>query len=81
MKAFIDVAGSPEDDRIGAIGRLAMNGLKVAFCTDDEPGKADRYVKKLLERFPSLQEDSRSKGPGVVTVNVSLKPQQDKKNG
>jgi hypothetical protein len=76
MTAFADIADMPEDDRIGVIGKEAMRyGGLVAFCTDSEPGKADRYVRKLLSRFPELEEIDRFNGPvdGLVTVKVRRK--------
>jgi hypothetical protein len=61
-----------EDTRIDLIGQKAMQGGKIAFQTDDEPGKPERYIKKLLTKFPELKIESRFQGPveGVVTVIV-----------
>jgi hypothetical protein len=75
MTAFADIADLPEDDRITIIGQQAMNGGVIAFCTDIDPGKADRYVRKLLAKFPELEELGRFDGPvaGVVTVKVRKK--------
>ncbi len=72
MKQFADLADLPEDKRINAIGNMAMKGKKVAFVTDADPGKADRYIAKLLARFPLLAVTGRSDGPipGTVTVSV-----------
>jgi hypothetical protein len=76
MKGYADLTDMPEEDRITTIGKAAMAGNVVAFCVDDEPAdKVTRYVKKLLERFPDLEEMDRFKGPakGVVTVKVRKK--------
>jgi hypothetical protein len=61
-----------EDTRIDLIGKHAMAGQKIGFHVDDEPGKADRYIKKLLTKFPELKIEHRFKGPtpGVETVIV-----------
>lgn len=42
---------------------------------EDEPGKADRYIEKLLSRFPTLEVVNRFAGPtpGVVSVIVQRK--------
>lgn len=50
MKAFADLADLPEDDRIRVIGETAEHGERVGFFVDDD-AKADRYIKKLTERF------------------------------
>lgn len=75
MKGFADLADLPEDRRIALIGQAAMAGDVVAFVVDTDPGKADRYVRKLLEKFPELEEESRFTGPiaGAVTVKVRKK--------
>lgn len=63
-----------EDARIQAIGNAAMKGQVVAFVTDDEPGKCERYVSKLLKAFPQLREKHRFRGPvaGCITVQIML---------
>ena len=73
---FKDIADEPEDERIRQIGEKTMRQRKktVAFITDDEPGKADRYIKKLTERFPGLRVVSRGPGPVAKTVFVKVAP-------
>lgn len=72
---FKDMGDHPEDERIDLIGKKAMEGHKVAFITDADPGKADRYIAKLLTKFPALVVFGRFDGPvaGSVTVKVCLK--------
>ena len=43
-----------------------------AFVVEDDV-KADRYVKKLQERFPGIRVIDRFKGPvpGTIAVRVS----------
>ncbi len=74
-KGFADLADLPEDRRITIIGQAAMAGNVVGVCVDADHGKADRYVRKLLERFPDLEEAGRSAGPvaGVVTIKIRKK--------
>lgn len=59
--------------RIAKIGETAETGKKVAFVTDDDPGKADRYVEKLLRNFPALEVVERFKGPVPGTVSVIVR--------
>lgn len=77
MKGYADLADLPEDDRIAIIGQTAMKGGVIAFCVDADRGKADRYMAKLLNLFPDLEEMERFSGPvpNVVTVKVRRKSQ------
>lgn len=70
---YVELSGEPEDERIEVIGRVVMeNNKTIAFMTDADPGKADRYIKKLKQRFPGIRVIERLNGPtrGVVTVKV-----------
>lgn len=57
---FMDLAAMNEDARIMAAGRAAQTqGKKVGVLVDSDAvdgckGKADRYVRKLRERYPDL---------------------------
>ncbi len=75
MAKYKDVADEPEDERIRQIGEAAMTGKTVAFITDADPGKAERYIQKLLSRFPKLRVVKRFGGPvpGTVSVKVALR--------
>jgi hypothetical protein len=68
---YQDLADRPEDDRIDRIGEAVMQGRRVAFIVDDEPGKADRYAEKLTSRFPEVEVVARE--PGFVPRTVILK--------
>ncbi len=73
---YRDVHENDEDTRIGMIGNKAMQGGRIAFITDDEPDKPERYVRKLLKRFPELEVvagPEKGPTPGAVTVAVQLK--------
>jgi len=70
---FADITYLEEDKRITAIGQLASVKI-VGFITDDEPGKADRYIEKLQTRFPGLQVLSRTNGPVPGTVTIKIGP-------
>lgn len=77
---YADIANLPEDDRIELIGRQVQKmgaGKIVAFLTDDEVGKPERYIEKLRKRFPGLVVVDKRKGPieNVVTVRIRLAPQ------
>ena len=71
--AYADLASMPEDERLDLMGRFVTEtGKTVSIITDDEPGKPERYIKKILKRFPHLRIVERFKGPipGVVTLNL-----------
>ena len=80
MKAFADISDHDEDTRIDMIGKATMSGkqssadkpLIIGFVVDDHE-KADRYVKKLQEKFPTIRIIDRFDGPvpNVVTVRVA----------
>jgi hypothetical protein len=73
---YVDMHKLSEDERIKFIGTTVMQKRISTWClTDDEPGKIERYRKKLSERFPLLvlgEETRRNfpvKGTGGFTVN------------
>jgi hypothetical protein len=75
MGKYIPAERLPEDKRITLIGNAVMElavGRKAAFCVDDEPGKPERYIRKLLSRYPDLEVKEEFRGPteGVYTVVV-----------
>lgn len=83
VDAVLDLHRMSEPERIDVIGNRALLaiGTEIKFCVDDdtnEPGKADRYVKKLKERFPSIVEVRRgpfTPGSTLVVVTVPRGPQ------
>ncbi len=75
MREYQDLGDYEEDERIRKIGEKAMNEkLVVGFVTDAESGKADRYIKKLHERFPGIRVIDRGDGPVAETVWVKVGP-------
>lgn len=62
-----------EDRRITAIGEAAMKGGRIGVTVDDEPGKPERYIEKLLTKYPQLQIAFQGPGPtpGVYTIVVT----------
>jgi len=53
---YKDITDRNEDERIRQIGeKVIQEKLTVGFLTDADPGKADRYIKKLKERFPGIR--------------------------
>jgi hypothetical protein len=76
MPFYEDLADRDEDARIDRIGWAVMNEHKtVAFMTDsDPPDKADRYIRKLTERFPGIRVISRGAGPVADVVYVKMGP-------
>lgn len=73
---YSDLGDLPEDERIQIIGSRAIDhGEKVGFFVGDEPGKPERYIKKLREQFPAIQILYRGKGPIPGTVFITVGPQ------
>lgn len=78
MKRLIpykDLHLEPEDERIRQIGEKCMREkFVVGFIVDDEPGKADRYIRKLQERYPGIRVTYRGKGPTPHVETVKVEP-------
>ncbi len=81
---YVDLHRIDENKRIELIGNTAYckkHGTypSIAFIVDlegtDGFEKADRYINKLLAKFPELEVQFRGKGPtpGAVTVKVQRK--------
>ncbi len=56
-KAFVDLHRLPEDGRIVLIGEYCLTHPTevVGVPTDDEPGKPERYKRKLETKYPQLK--------------------------
>lgn len=76
---YQDLGDLDEDKRVDAIGHAVVAHQKtVAFIVDDDPGKADRYVRKLQEKFPGkIRVVGRGKGPVEKTEWVKVGPEVD----
>lgn len=75
---YRDIADLDEDDRIDMIGRKVSDQKQVvAFITDSDPGKADRYIEKLLSRFPDIEVLARAAGPVANTITVKVGPKNE----
>ena len=75
MPPFKDIADNSEDERIREIGEKTMcEKLVVGFVTDSEAGKAERYIRKLQERFPGIRVIYQGDGPVAETVLVKVAP-------
>jgi hypothetical protein len=84
MTAFLDLGDIEEDRQINKIGQLCMSllaGHTNVFFTDAMPvessedgfSKADRYIHKLLIKFPSLEVVDKFFGPIEDIVSVRIK--------
>jgi hypothetical protein len=72
---YVDIASLDEDKRIDLIGHRAMDHKEVvAFVTDADPGKANRYIRKLQAKFPTIRILDRFPGPVPNTVTVKVGP-------
>lgn len=87
---FIDVGGPeglPEDERIKMIGNKAMMGAKVGVLLDphsinfhgeevEDPEKIDRYIEKVLKRYPQLEVTFRGpyfKDGSIIAITFEKK--------
>lgn len=76
-KVLVDLYRLSEDERIEWIGEKTMRDSTAVFCVDHdrvEKGKADRYMRKLRERFPRVREVRREEDTpvhNVTTVHVA----------
>jgi len=71
---FADLADLEEDKRIEIIAAAVRSGKKVAFVTDSDPGKADRYIAKLKAKCPEIVIHGKHPGPVRDTVMVTAGP-------
>jgi hypothetical protein len=74
---YVDLYELEEDQRIDQIGHVVQDhGKTAAFITDADPGKSQRYIRKLLAKFPGVEVISKHPGPvpNTVTVKVGPKP-------
>lgn len=72
MTFYADLGDCGEDRRIETIGVAAAGGATIAFIVEDD-AKADRYLKKLQERY-KVRVIARGAGPVKDTVFVKLGP-------
>lgn len=69
LEGYADLADLPEDERIDIIGRMASHGKVVGVFVDDDV-KADRYIDKLVTRYPVRIVD---RGPGITAGTVMFR--------
>lgn len=75
-EAFVDLHRLTEDQRIEHIAHTVVeHGKTVGVCVDDVPGKADRYVRKMKERHPTVALLDRFNGPVAGVVTLKFGPQ------
>lgn len=68
---FVDLADQAEDQRIAIIGDMVTRlGKIAAVVVADEPGKAERYVRKVTKRYPAAVVLKQIAGPikGMITI-------------
>lgn len=74
---YMDLADLEEDQRIDQIGHIVTAHQKTAaVIVDSDPGKADRYIRKLLERFPGIEVLEKVPGPVSNTITVKVGPKK-----
>ena len=76
MEGYENLYSLPEDKRINAIGNYVLNtGLTACIVIEDEVGKRERYINKLMEKFEGLEIMEQGIGPveGTLFFNVRKK--------
>lgn len=69
VEAAFDLHRLEEDDRIALMGKSAEIAL-IAACVEYADGKSDRYVKKMLERFPKVRLVDRKPFDKARTIEL-----------
>ena len=70
-RGYADLADLPEDERIKTIAHYVRDhGVTAAVCVDDEPGKPERYARKLAALGCRVREKSKGPIKNVVTLKV-----------
>lgn len=78
---YSDLHKLEEDKRIEAIGKTVMQfGKEICFIVDSTPGKAERYIEKLLKRFPGIKCGTQTIGPVANTITVKVSPPSPARN-
>jgi len=68
-KGYADLADLPEDERIAVIAHhVRDHGLTVAVAVDNDPGKPERYTRKLRKAGCLVEQL-----PGMVRGTVTLR--------
>lgn len=72
---YTDLHNLPEDKRIEIIGKIVSEQKKtIGVALEDDKKKIDRYITKMLTRYPGLVIVSKTPLlPGVVLVRVGPK--------
>lgn len=75
---YADLGDQDEDQQIETIARTVnalQPGKVVAVCTDQEEGKLQRYLEKLLAKIPGMDIVDIFDGPtlGIVTARIRRK--------
>lgn len=79
-KGYADLHNLPEDDRIEVIGKCVMeNRQVVAFFVDNIPGKAERYIRKLIDKFPGIVIMDRIKEATAGAEMIKIGPHPEDK--
>jgi hypothetical protein len=76
MKTYADLASLSEDERIDAIGHHVLDHQHTVGFIVEDYAKADRYIEKMQEKFPTIMVLYRGPGPveGTVVVKVQECP-------
>jgi hypothetical protein len=75
-QASFDLSELSENSRIQAIGLAVTEGKLVGVAFERDPEMIERYVRKVMERFPMVGVVDIIDGPdNLVGVQFGRKPQ------
>ena len=73
-QGYADLADLPENKRLDIIAGYVRSGMLIAVCVDDEPGKLERYMKKLGNRVKQpIVYEYKGAGPVVGTSMFTVR--------
>lgn len=62
-----------EDERVRVIGETASEGKSVGVMFErDQPAKVERYIQKVIVRYPTVCVLERIDGPAAHLVTVKF---------
>lgn len=79
MTDFADLCNLSEDQRINVIGNYVLTldyGKDIVVAVDDIPGKRERYISKLLEKFDGIEISEQGDGPVKGSLYFKVRKRQ-----
>lgn len=75
LPMYADLFELSEDERIDTIGHMVTEHGKTIGFVVETTAKADRYIKKLKKKYPTVTVLDQGPGPVKNTILVRVGPQ------